>query len=101
LLAAPNDRIDALKTDPVDFVCDKMQLFRAPDRAVCTSNVVVRQVDLILCCDRFEGYMNPDGSWQRLICMDRVRAQRKDEVMWAHKATYILALSQLILEGDP
>lgn len=92
---------ESAKRDPVDFVCESMQLFSKPNRAVCNVDVVVRQGDLLLCCEQFEGYMNERGGWERLVCSQKVRAQRRGELMWADRATFILATNDLILIGHP
>ena len=100
--SAPPSPLDPLREEaPVEFVCDAMQLFSKPNRAVCTHNVVVRRGDILLCCDRFEGLLDERGVWQRLTCSDRVRAQRGDELMWADRAVFEVASARMTLTGDP
>lgn len=86
---------------PIDFACDAMQVFTKPNRVLCNRNVIVRRGDMLLCCEEFEGHLDPDGGWERLVCLRKVRAQRGGEIMWANKATFIRSLSDLILTGDP
>ncbi len=92
---------DSAQSGPIDFTCEAMQLFSNPNRAICNREVVVRRGELFLCCERFEGYMDEQGGWERLICYQRVRAQRRGEMMWADRATFILATNDLILTGHP
>ncbi len=100
--AAPTDEISRIGGEgPIDFRCDGMQVFTKPNRVVCRDNVVVRRGDLLVCCSVFEGYADTKGGWERFICSKNVRAQRREEVMWSEKATFILAISDLILTGRP
>lgn len=92
---------DSAQTGPIDFVCEHMQLLSNPNRAICRERVVVRRGELLLCCEHFEGYMNDKGGWERLVCSNKVRAQRHGELMWADRATFVLAINDLILTGRP
>jgi len=86
---------------PIDFRCDAMKAFSDPDRVECYDNVVVRRGGLLLCCEKFEGFANAAGDWEKLICEQNVRAQNKDELMWSQRATFLVAQSDLILTGKP
>jgi lipopolysaccharide transport protein LptA len=95
---------DALALDkqgPLDFRCDAMQVLTKPNRTVCTGNVVVRRVDLTVCCDKFEGTADDKWQWQKLVCVDDVRARRGEETMWSDRAEFSPTSNDLVLTGRP
>lgn len=99
--SALRDEVRPLQDGPIDFRCDSMQIFTDPHRVLCRTNVVVRRANLFICCDQLEGYSNAKGDWERLVCRNRVRAQRGDEIMWSKQATFVTALHDLVLTGQP
>jgi lipopolysaccharide transport protein LptA len=100
--AAPKKALgDLSQQGPLDFRCDAMQVYTKPNRTVCTGNVVVRRSDLLVCCDKFEGVANDDWQWQKLVCVDDVRAQRGEETMWSDRAEFEPNTSDLVLTGRP
>ena len=101
LLVAPSEPVADLGEGPIDFRCDSGQMFTKPNRAICRNNVVVRRGELLVCCHLFEGFANDEGTWERFVCSDDVRARRGSEIMWANKAVFILETSDLILTGRP
>ena len=100
-MGGPTDELSELRDGPIDFRCDYGQAYEKPSRFVCRNRVVVRRGDLIVCCQRFEGFRSNAGEWLRYVCEGDVRAQRGLERMWADRATFVTATSDLILEGKP
>ena len=86
---------------PVDFVCDSMEVQDKPRSLQCSGNVVLRQDNLILCCDRFTGFMDQNSRWTQFHCQDKVRASRNGELMWSREARFIIKESRLTLTGKP
>ena len=96
LLAAPTT-----EETPLEFRCDGMEVLRSPNRTICRGNVVARQADLLICCDRFEALADDEWQWTSLRCENAVRAQRGDERMWSQRADIDLKGSKLTLTGKP
>jgi len=78
-----------------------MEIFNQTHRAKCINNVVVRTQKMMLCCDSFEAFADENWNWNSLICMQNVRAQRKNELVWAEKANHNPAQSKVVLTGAP
>ena len=86
---------------PIEFKCDSMQVLTNPNRGICRDNVIVRRGDLMVCCTQFIGTATLDWEWSSFTCEGDVVAQRTNETMWSHKATFNLKTAQLVLTGAP
>ena len=101
VLGAATPNPDGAPEAPLDFRCDRMQVFSKPNRTLCHDNVVVRRGDLLVCCAVFEGLADEDWGWEKFVCSENVRAQRTDETMWSDRAEFVLATHELLLTGRP
>ena len=86
---------------PIDFRCDGMQLDRANGRHTCQGNVIIRQDDVLLCCQELEGIADAEGRWLTATCRGDVRLRRADDLAWADEAVYRPERRQLVLQGTP
>ena len=89
------------RSGPIKFRCDSMQILSNPNRSICHTNVLVRRGDLLLCCDRFEGYADSQWGWTKFTCAGNIRAQRLNELIWSKQAHFNLKTSSLVLRGLP
>jgi lipopolysaccharide export system protein LptA len=102
LLAAPPAQEKLLGDGPLEFTCKRMRIESEPTyRVICLDDVVVLRGDLLVCCERFEGFADAQQAWERFTCTNGVRAQRGDENMWSDKADFIVETSELTLSGKP
>ena len=102
LLAAPPAEEKLLGDGPLEFTCKRMRIESEPTyRVICLEDVVVLRGDLLVCCDRFEGFADDQQAWQRFTCTEGVRAQRGDENMWSERADFDVESSELTLTGKP
>ncbi|MBJ81107.1 MAG: hypothetical protein CMH60_07310 [Myxococcales bacterium] len=85
----------------VEFRCDNMQVDTKTHLTLCNKNVVMRRGDVLLCCNTLEARSDKDWQWKTFDCIDKVRAQRKNELMWANKASFEYLKNEIYLTGKP
>lgn len=99
--ATLNSKEDLAGQGPLQFRCDKMQIFTKPNRTLCVGNVVFRRGPVLACCRTFEGTADENWDLQKATCTEDVRAQRGDETIWSERAEYTPASGDLLFTGRP
>ena len=85
----------------VNFRCDGLQLLDRGRRVRCTGNVVLREQDLLVCCDALDAEADVTGSWRAVHCVGGVRVAQQDARVWAERADYAPQQGLLTLRGAP
>lgn len=85
----------------VNFRCDGMQLLDRGRRVRCTGNVVLREKDLLVCCDVLDAEADATWSWRAVHCVGGVRVAQQDARAWAERADYAPQKGLLTLRGAP
>lgn len=93
--------LTATNPAPISFRCDQMEVSQNPPQSRCVGNAIVRQNDILICCDSFVTKASQSWKWQSLECVGNVRASRQGEWTWANKANFNLKSQVLTLRGKP